>query len=136
MKPTPAHRAPPQFIRVIDLTQHLSGPFCTWTLSALGAEIIKVESVATGDGSRETPPFLHDRSIYFDSLNRGKKSLAIDLKTSEGQKILHQLLQEADVLVENFRPGVRDRLGCSDETLKGVNQKLIVCSISVLGQTG
>ncbi len=123
-------------LRVIDLTQHLSGPFCTWTLRCLGAEVIKVESVGTGDGSRETPPFAGDRSIYFDSLNRGKKSLAIDLKSEEGREILHQLLRDADVLVENFRPGVRDRLGCSDDTLKRVNPRLIVCSITGFGQTG
>ena len=123
-------------LRVIDLTQHLSGPFCTWTLGCLGAEVIKVEAVATGDGSRETPPFAGDRSIYFDSLNRGKKSLAIDLKNEEGREVLHRLLRDADVLVENFRPGVRDRLGCSDETLKAVNPRLIVCSITGFGQSG
>src|SRR5512143_3370881 len=105
--------------RVIDLTQHLSGPFCTWTLRALGAEIIKVEAVPNGDGSRETPPFALERSVYFDSLNRGKKSLAVNLKSPEGREILHRLVREADILVENFRPGVRDRLGCSDEILRG-----------------
>ncbi len=122
--------------RIIDLTQHLSGPFCTWTLRALGAEVIKVEAVGRGDGSRETPPFAAERSVYFDSLNRGKKSLALNLKSREGQEILHKLVRQADVLVENFRPGVRDRLGCSDAALKEANPKLIVCSITGFGQTG
>src|SRR6185503_2808673 len=97
-------------LRIIDLTQHLSGPFCTWTLCCLGAEVIKVEAVLKGDGARETPPFVGGRSIYFESLNRGKKSIAIDLKRAEGQAILHRLAEDADVLVENFRPGVRERL--------------------------
>lgn len=136
MQPSTTPRGPLHALKVIDLTQHLSGPFCSWTLSTLGADVIKVESAATGDGSRETPPFANGRSIYFESLNRGKKSLAIDLKSSEGQAILHRLLKDTDVLLENFRPGVRDRLGCSDETLKQVNPRLIVCSISGFGQTG
>jgi len=140
--PGPGHKRESQAmtslsgLRVIDLTQHLSGPFCTWTLRCLGAEVIKVEAAATGDGSRETPPFAGDRSIYFDSLNRGKKSLAVDLKNPDGREILHRLLRDADVLVENFRPGVRDRLGCSDETLREINPRLIVCSITGFGQSG
>ena len=125
-----------RLIRVIDLTQHLSGPYCTWTLATLGADVIKVEAVGKGDGSRETPPFAGARSIYFDSLNRGKRSVALDLKSAEGRTILAELLRDADVLVENFRPGVRDRLGCSDEDLEKINSRLIVCSISGFGQKG
>jgi crotonobetainyl-CoA:carnitine CoA-transferase CaiB-like acyl-CoA transferase len=123
-------------IRVIDLTQHLSGPYCTWTLATVGADIIKVEALGKGDGSRETPPFLNERSIYFDSLNRGKRSVAIDLKSEQGRAILHDLLRTADVMVENFRPGVRDRLGCSDKELADINPRLILCSISGFGQAG
>jgi len=92
--------------RVIDLTQHLSGPYCTWTLATLGADVIKVEAIGKGDGSRETPPFVAGRSIYFESLNRGKRSIALDLKSERGQRVLADLLRKADVLVENFRPGV------------------------------
>lgn len=121
--------------RVIDLTQHLSGPFCTWTLATLGADVIKVEAVGKGDGSRETPPFVDERSLYFDSLNRGKRSISLDLKSVQGKKVLADLLKDADVLVENFRPGVRDRLGCSDEALAAINPRLVVCSISGFGQT-
>lgn len=123
-------------IRVIDLTQHLSGPYCTWTLATLGADVIKVEAVGKGDGARETPPFADERSIYFDSLNRGKKSVALDLKSEQGRQVLADLLRDADVLVENFRPGVRDRLGCSDQALATINPRLVVCSISGFGQTG
>lgn len=122
-------------VRIIDLTQHLSGPYCSWTLASLGADVIKVEAVSKGDGARETPPFIDERSVYFDSLNRGKRSIALDLKSDDGQTILHDLLRGADVLVENFRPGVRDRLGCSDAALEAINPKLIVCSISGFGQT-
>jgi len=123
-------------IRVIDLTQHLSGPYCSWTLSALGADVVKVEAVQKGDGARSAPPYLEERSVYFDSLNRGKRSIALNLKTDEGQKILRDLLRDADVLLENFRPGVRDRLGCSDEALEKINPNLVVCSISGFGQKG
>jgi crotonobetainyl-CoA:carnitine CoA-transferase CaiB-like acyl-CoA transferase len=76
------------------------------------------------------------RSIYFESLNRGKKSLAIDLKAKQGQQILHRLVEKVDVFIENFRPGVRDRLGCSDEVLKRINRRLVICSISGFGQQG
>ena len=123
-------------IRVVDLTQHLSGPYCTWTLANLGADVIKVEAADGGDGSRQTPPFVEGRSLYFDSLNRGKRSIAVDLKTEAGQRILHELVARADVLVENFRPGVRNRLGRSDAELLAVNPSLIVCSISGFGQSG
>jgi crotonobetainyl-CoA:carnitine CoA-transferase CaiB-like acyl-CoA transferase len=123
-----------QGIRVVDLTAHLSGPFCTWQLAALGADVIKIEPPATGEPARETPPLKDGHSLYFDSLNRGKRSLALDLRAPEGKAVLHRLLATADVLVENFRPGVRDRLGCSDAELERVNPKLIRVSISGFGQ--
>ena len=123
-----------QGIRVVDLTAHLSGPFCTWQLAALGADVIKIEPPGTGEPARETPPFRDGHSLYFDSLNRGKRSLALDLRTTDGKAILHKLLATADLLVENFRPGVRDRLGCSDAELEAVNPKLIRVSISGFGQ--
>lgn len=125
-----------QGIRVVDLTAHLSGPFCTWQLAALGADVIKIEPPESGEPARETPPLKDGHSLYFDSLNRGKRSLALDLRTPDGKAVLHKLLATADVLVENFRPGVRDRLGCSDAELQAVNPTLIRVSISGFGQTG
>ena len=122
-------------IRVIDLTSVLSGPFCTWLLASLGADVIKVES-PHGDIARTTPPHLGDTSLYFASLNRNKRSLVLNLKTEAGKAALHKLLAGADVLIENMRPGVRDRLGCSDEQLERINPRLIRASISGFGQQG
>jgi CoA:oxalate CoA-transferase len=122
-------------IRVIDLTSVLSGPFCTWLLSTMGADVIKVENPG-GDMARTSPPFEDDISLYFASLNRNKRSIVLDLKTEEGKRALHKLIETADVFVENMRPGVRDRLGCGEEELKRINPKLIQASISGFGQTG
>ena len=122
-------------IRVVDMTSVLSGPFCTWLLASLGADVIKVENPA-GDIARTTPPFEHEVSLYFASLNRNKRSVVLDLKTEAGKEALHRLLATADVFVENMRPGVRDRLGCSDAELKRINPRLISASISGFGQAG
>ncbi len=122
-------------IRVVDMTSVLSGPFCTWLLASLGADVIKVENPG-GDLARGTPPFEDGISLYFASLNRNKRSVTLDLKTEQGKEALHRLLATADVFVENMRPGVRDRLGCSDADQKRINPKLISASISGFGQTG
>ncbi|NOD78252.1 MULTISPECIES: CaiB/BaiF CoA-transferase family protein [unclassified Ruegeria] len=122
-------------IRIVDMTSVLSGPFCTWLMASLGADVIKVENPA-GDIARTTPPFENDISLYFASLNRNKRSVVLDLKTEQGKEALHKLLATADVFVENMRPGVRDRLGCSDADLKRINPRLISASISGFGQTG
>jgi len=123
-------------IRVIDLTSVLSGPFCTWLLASLGAEVIKVESPA-GDMARSTPPFTGDgQSIYFASLNRNKRSIVLDLKSAGGVGALHRLLATADVFIENMRPGVRARLGCDDESLSRLNRRLVRASITGFGQSG
>ncbi len=122
-------------IRVVDMTSVLSGPFCTWLLASLGADVIKVEN-PNGDLARTTPPFEDGTSLYFASLNRNKRSVRLDLKTAQGKEALHKLLATADVFVENMRPGVRDRLGCSDADLKRINPQLISASISGFGQTG
>lgn len=122
-------------IRVIDMTSVLSGPFCTWLLGSMGADVIKVEN-PNGDLARATPPFEDDISLYFASLNRNKRSVVLDLKTEAGKAALHKLLGSADVFIENMRPGVRDRLGCSDADLKRINPRLISASISGFGQTG
>ena len=122
-------------IRVVDLTSVLSGPFCTWLLASLGADVIKVEN-PNGDMARVTPPFEEDVSLYFASVNRNKRSICLDLKSDEGKQALHRLLATADVFVENMRPGVRERLGCGDADLKRINPNLISASISGFGQTG
>ncbi len=122
-------------IQVVDMTSVLSGPFCTWLLTTMGAEVVKVES-PLGDEARGTPPMIGDVSLYFASLNRNKRSVVLDLKSEAGRGALHRLLGKADVLVENMRPGVRDRLGCSDAELARINPRLIVASISGFGQTG
>jgi formyl-CoA transferase/CoA:oxalate CoA-transferase len=117
----------------------LAGPYGSMLLADLGAEVIKIEDPNGGDPMRVMgPPFLGSEreSAYFLSINRSKKSVAIDLERPEGQAILHDLCRVADVVWENFRPGVMARLGCAPETLRRLNPRLIVCSISAFGQDG
>ncbi len=123
-------------IRVLDLSRVLAGPFCSMTLSDLGAEIIKVEMPGRGDDTRAYPPYFNGVSSYFLSINRGKKSITLDLKKQEAREALHRIAGKCDVLLENFRPGVTERLGADYETLRKVNPRLIYCSISSFGQTG
>jgi crotonobetainyl-CoA:carnitine CoA-transferase CaiB-like acyl-CoA transferase len=123
-------------IRVLDLTRVLAGPFCTLILADLGAEVIKLEEPGAPDYTRSIPPHVGDVSHYFLAANRGKKSISVDLKSDEGRRIGFELASRADVLVENFRPGVLKRLGLDYETLSAVNPGIVVCSISGFGQTG
>jgi CoA:oxalate CoA-transferase len=123
-------------IFVLDLTRVLAGPYCTMVLSDLGARVIKVEAPKRGDDARAIGPFIDGRSAYFSSLNRGKQSIALDLKGDADRRIFDALLQRADVLVENFRPGVMDRLGFGWEGLRKRFPRLIVASTSGFGQTG
>jgi len=123
-------------IRVLDLSRVLAGPYCSMTLSDLGAEIIKVEIPGRGDDTRAFPPFLEGESSYYLSLNRGKKSLTLNLKDKRGVEVLHRLVEKCDIVLENFRPGVTKRLGVDYEALKGIKDDLIYCSISSFGQTG
>lgn len=123
-------------IRVIDLTMHLSGPYCCWLLGSLGAEVIKVERPDGGDPVREVGPFVHGESTYFASVNRNKRGIVIDLKSEQGKSDFATLLATADVLVENFRAGVLARLGFDEATLKAINPRLIYASISGFGQDG
>ena len=123
-------------LRVIDLTQFLSGPFCTQILGDLGAEIIKVES-PQGDLAREIPPhFKAGDSLYYHAVNRNKKSIVIDLKDPGGPELLRRLIACSDIVVENFRPGVLDRLGLSSSFARREKPSLIWCSISGFGQGG
>jgi crotonobetainyl-CoA:carnitine CoA-transferase CaiB-like acyl-CoA transferase len=123
-------------IRVIDATHMLAGPYCTWLLGALGADVIKIERRVAGDFTRIIAPFRDQKSIYFMSVNRNKRSLALDLKNPRGKQILEKLLTSADVFVENNRAGVMDRLGFGYETVAALNPRLIYASISGFGQTG
>lgn len=122
-------------IRVIDFTSMMSGPFGTRILADVGAEVIKVE-VLTGDYMRYRSPMRDGRSSYYGQMNCGKKSIAIDLKKKEGQEIARKLIASADIVVENYRPGVMKELGLDYDSLKGEFPELIYCSISGFGQTG
>lgn len=123
-------------VRVIDLSRILSGPYCTMTLADMGAEVIKVESPSGDDTRKWGPPFVKSESAYFLSVNRNKKSIVINLKKDEGREILLNLVKEADVVVENFRPGTLDRLKIGYEELKKINPRIILASISGYGQSG
>lgn len=124
-------------IRVVDLSQVLAGPFCTMLLADLGADVIKIESKDRGDISRGMDPALDDTtSGAFLTVNRNKRSVAVDLKSEQGLALALDLIATADVLVENFRPGVAARLGLDYETLAASHPRLVYCSISGFGQTG
>ena len=131
------HSTPPlQGLRVLDLTQFLSGPYCTQVLGDLGAEIVKLEA-PQGDLARHIPPhFVGDDSIYFLAVNRNKKSIAIDMKTQEGRDLDRRLALGVDIVVENYRPGVVSRLGLDAAELRREKPELIWCSISGFGQDG
>jgi CoA:oxalate CoA-transferase len=123
-------------VRVLDLTRVLAGPYCTMMLSDLGAEIIKVEVPLTGDDSRTFGPFKNGKSLYFLNVNRGKESVAINLKTGAGKKLLRDLAKKCDVLVENFRPGTMEKLELGWDVLKKDNPALIYAAVSGFGHTG
>ena len=128
-------RLPLEGVRILDLTRVLSGPFCTALMADLGAEVIKVEAI-DGDDYRHMPPFIDDQSAFFLLVNRGKQSISINLKTEAGLSIIKEIASSSDVFVENFKPGVADRLGVGYEDLKEINPGLIYASISGFGQNG
>src|SRR5881409_775660 len=125
-------------VRVLDLSRMLAGPYGSMLLADMGAEVIKIEDPDGGDPMRVMgPPFLPDgESAYFLSINRNKKSMALDLTTPAGCDVFLDLARVADVVWENFRPGILTRLGCDYATLSRVNRRLVVCSISAYGQDG
>lgn len=124
-------------ITVLDLTRVLSGPYCSMMLADMGARVIKIEQPGTGDDTRGWgPPFLDGESAYFLSINRNKESITVDLKQSAGRTVVERLLDKADVLVENFRPGTLVKLGLDYATLAPKHPALVYCSISGFGQTG
>lgn len=133
---TESHDLPLAGIRVLDLTRVLAGPFCTMLLADLGAEVVKVERPA-GDDARQFGPFLPSgESAYFAGVNRGKKSIVLDLKTQEDRAIFLRLVERADVVVENYRPGTMEEFGLGNERLRAVNPRLIYTSVSGFGRTG
>lgn len=125
-----------QGLKVLDMTQFLAGPYCGLTLADMGAEVVKIENPPGGDFVRIAVPQIKGVSVYFENMNRGKKSITLNLKTKEGKELFAKLLAEADVLIENNRPGVMERLGFSYEQVKKINRGIIYCSISGFGQTG
>ncbi len=128
---------PLQGIRVLDLSRLLPGPYCTLLLSDLGAHVVKVEDPAGGDYARLSPPLAGDgQGAFFHFLNRGKRSMKLNLKKPEGVALLKKLVRKADVLVESFRPRVMDKLGVGYSVLAKENPKLVYCSISGYGWTG
>jgi crotonobetainyl-CoA:carnitine CoA-transferase CaiB-like acyl-CoA transferase len=127
--------APLDGVRVLDFSIMLAGPYCARLLADVGADVIKIEP-PEGDDMRQRSPLREGQSTYFGQLNAGKRSLALDLKSDEAIKLVHRLVAEADVLVENFRPGVMDRLGLGYEVLRTINPCLVYCSISGYGQSG
>lgn len=123
-------------LRVIDLTRVLAGPYATMILGDLGAEVIKIERPGEGDDSRSYGPYQNGESAYFMSLNRNKRSMTLDLKQAEGKEIFLGLIKQADILVENYRPGAMERLGLGYEQLREVNPRLVYAAISGFGHTG
>jgi crotonobetainyl-CoA:carnitine CoA-transferase CaiB-like acyl-CoA transferase len=124
-------------IRVLDFTRVVSGPYCTMLLSDLGAEVVKVERPGSGDDSRAFgPPFVKGESAYFLSLNRGKKSVVIDLRTPRGRQAARRLARKFDVVIENFRVGYMAGVGLDYETLSADNERLIYCAMTAFGESG
>ncbi|OGN88468.1 MAG: carnitine dehydratase [Chloroflexi bacterium RBG_13_46_14] len=127
---------PLEDIRILDLSWVLAGPFCTMHLSDLGAEVIKLERPNVGDLARGNGPFIDGESSYFMSINRGKKSITIDLQTEKGKELFLKLMQKVDVIVENFVPGTMKRLGLDYDAVKEYNPRIIYASLSGFGQSG
>lgn len=123
-------------ITVIDLSRAMAGPYCTALLADMGARIIKVESLNGGDSARQWPPFEREHSLYFESVNRNKRSICIDFYSPEGRDILDRLIADADVLVENFKLGTLEKMGLTPEHLEELNPRLVIGSVNAFGSTG
>ncbi len=129
--------APLKGIKVLDLSRHLAGPYCSMLLADMGAEVIKVEQPGKGDETRTYgPPFIKGESAYFLSINRNKKSITVNFKQEEGKEIIHRLIKKSDILMENFRPGSLDKIGLDYNSVAKSNPKIIYASISGYGKTG
>ena len=129
-------KKPLKGIKILDFTRVLAGPYCAMMLCDMGAEVIKVERPGIGDDARLFGPFIKGESGYYMSLNRGKKSITLNLKHEDGKKIVKRLIKKVDVVLENFRPGTMDKLGFGYKDIKKLNPKIIYASTSGYGQTG
>lgn len=129
-------KGPLSGITVLDFSRVLAGPYCTMVLADLGARVIKIEKLGTGDDTRAFGPFVDGESAYFMCFNRGKESIALDIKSPRDRDLLERMLTQADVVVENFRPGVMDRLGYGAERLARTHPHIVYASISGFGHTG
>ena len=130
-------RLPLQGITVIDFSQILAGPFCTMLLADMGADVIKIEKPNGGDDTRRYgPPFIEGESAAFLTLNRNKRSIVLDLKAEQGIAIARRMLQDADVMIHNFRPGVVDRMGLAYDDVSALNPAIVYCTVSGFGTTG
>lgn len=123
-------------IRILDLTRVMAGPYCTMYLADLGAEVIKIEIPVSGDDTRKMGPFKNGESLYYCNLNRNKKGVTLNLKTPEGKELFKEMTKNADVVVENYRPGVMDKLGLGYDVLKEVNPKIVYAAVSGFGCYG
>ncbi len=121
-------------LKILDLSRYVAGPHCTMILSELGAEVIKIEKCEEGDELRTVGPSINGISLWSAVLNRSKKSLTLDIKNIKGREILLELIRQADVLIENFRPGIMEKFGLEWKTLKSINPKIIMARISGYGQ--
>jgi CoA:oxalate CoA-transferase len=131
-----AQNGPLSGITIVDLSRILAGPYCTLLMAELGARVIKVEPPAQGDDARHYGPFRNGKSAYFSSVNRGKESIALDLKSAEGRDVFERLLDRADALVENFRPGTMEKLGYGWDSLHPRYPRLVYAAASGFGHTG
>ncbi|MGW9100411.1 CaiB/BaiF CoA transferase family protein [Priestia megaterium] len=128
---------PLEGIKVVELSRTLAGPFCSMQLADMGADVIKVEQPKIGDETRNyIPPEINGESCFFISLNKNKKGITLNLKTEEGQRIVKQLVADADVLIENFRNGTMEKFGLGYDVLKEINPRLVYCAVSGFGRTG
>src|SRR3954470_824319 len=127
---------PLEGVKVLDFTAIMAGPYCTLMLADMGADVTKIETFPEGDGSRRFEPKVNVESYCFAVLNRNKKSVALDMKQAQGKEIFLKLAKEADIIVENFRPGVTKKLGIDYEAIRKINPGIIYASISGFGQTG
>lgn len=123
-------------LKVLDLTRVLAGPYCTMLMADMGAEVLKVEIPNKGDDTRSFGPFANDESLYFANINRSKKSITLNLKSQEGKEIFYKLVKEYDIVVENYRPDVMDKLGLGYDVLKEINPRVIYAAVSGFGSYG
>ncbi|MGH6773338.1 MULTISPECIES: CaiB/BaiF CoA transferase family protein [Brucella] len=128
--------APLQGIKVLDLTRFIAGPHCGMILGDMGADVVKIEKKGSGDDSRHFPLFHNGESLYYLALNRNKRSITLNFREPRAQEILREMVAEADILLENFRPGTMEQMGCGWDVLSGINPRLIMTRLSGFGQDG